>query len=204
MMRQLWTWRTLAALAGVAIIIVLGIVVVSIGSPDDTDGEILQPRVRRVEAVASVMRIQSTTDFSSIDGLTTGAAVLALDDGRTVSIAAGTPGELSCSERAVPAACVLLADLLGDGVVWYALVDADTSASRTLILPTLVDMVDGGDTGILQNGWHVPLANGVTRTCAGEPRSRHLRAFINSYADSGIRTVLDLDRDEVVEVICVR
>lgn len=203
-MRQLWTWRTLAALAGAAVIVIFGVVLVSIGSSDETESETLQPRVRRVETIASVMRIQSTENFSSPTGTTTGSAVLSLDDARVLTVAEGTPGEVSCSEPMNPAACVLLADMLGDAIVWYALVDADTPASRTLILPTLVDMVDGGDTGILQNGWHVPLANGVVRTCAGEPRSRHLRAFINSYADSGIRTVLDLDRDEVVEVICVK
>jgi len=71
-----------------------------------------------------------------------------------------------------------------------------------LVLPTLIDMEDGGDTGVLANTWRIQLANGVTRTCAGEPRSPTLRAFIESYADGGIRTVLDLDRDEVVEVIC--
>jgi hypothetical protein len=46
------------------------------------------------------------------------------------------------------------------------------------------------------------LANGVIRTCAGAPRSPTLRAFIDSYSETGITTVLDLDRDEVVEVIC--
>ncbi|NDE20169.1 MAG: hypothetical protein EBZ98_00710 [Actinobacteria bacterium] len=97
---------------------------------------------------------------------------------------------------------MLLADMLGEGVVWYALVNADSIIARTLVLPTLVDMVDGGDTGVLANGWQVPLANGVIRTCAGEPRSTTLRAFIESYSEAGIRTVLDLDRDEVVEVIC--
>jgi hypothetical protein len=92
--------------------------------------------------------------------------------------------------------------MLGEGVVWYALINADAPTSRTVALPTLVDMADGGDTGVLANGWFVPLANGVVRTCAGEPRSPTLRKFIESFTDRGIRTVLDLDRDEVVEVIC--
>jgi hypothetical protein len=97
---------------------------------------------------------------------------------------------------------VLLANMLGEGVVWYALVNSDGPSVRTLVVPTLVDMVDGGDVGVLVNDWYVPLADGVVRTCAGAPRSSTLRSFINSYAESGIRTVLDLDRDEVIEVIC--
>jgi len=201
-MRQILTWRTLVAITGVVALLVLGLVLVSIGSNNYGNGEWDQPSERRVETIASVMRVQSGANFLVVDGTTTGSAVLSLDDGRTVTIASQTPGELTCTDFTAPAACVLLADMLGEGVVWYALVNADSPISRTLVLPTLVDMLDGGDTGVLENGWHVPLANGVTRTCAGQPRSRHLRAFINSYSSTGIRTVLDLDRDEVVEVIC--
>jgi hypothetical protein len=148
------------------------------------------------------MTIQSSEAFAVIEGITVGSATLALDDGRTINIVRDTPGEIDCTDRTTPAACVLLADLLGDGIVWYALVNANGPASRTLALPTIVDMVDGGDTGVLENGWHIPLANGVVRTCAGAQRSPTLRAFINSYSATGITTVLDLDRDEVVEVIC--
>ncbi len=162
----------------------------------------LQPTQRKVETIASVMAIDSSEAFAVVEGVTVGSAVLALDDGRTVTIARDTPGEIDCADRVTPAACVLLADMLGEGVVWYALVNSDGPAVRTLALPTLVDMADGGDTGILDNGWYVPLADGVIRTCAGEPRSPTLRSFIESYSDGGIRTLLDLDRDEVVEVIC--
>ncbi len=171
--------------------------------PRGTDGDSpVQPTQRQVETIASVMAIDSSEAFAVVKGVTVGSAVLSLDDGRTVTIARDTPGEIDCADRVTPAACVLLADMLGEGVVWYALVNSDGPAVRTLALPTLVDMADGGDTGILDNGWYVPLADGVIRTCAGEPRSPTLRSFIESYSDGGIRTVLDLDRDEVVEVIC--
>ena len=171
--------------------------------PRGTDGDSpVQPTQRQVETIASVMAIDSSEAFAVVEGVTVGSAVLALDDGRTVTIARDTPGEIDCADRTTPAACVLLADMLGEGVVWYALVNSDGPAVRTLALPTLVDMADGGDTGILDNGWYVPLADGVIRTCAGEPRSPTLRSFIESYSDGGIRTLLDLDRDEVVEVIC--
>ena len=64
-------------------------------------------------------------------------------------------------------------------------------------------MVDDGDRGVLANEWIVPLTNGVVRTCAGEETTRTLRQFIERYATRGIRTILDVDRDEVVEVVCV-
>ena len=201
-MRQLLSWRTWAAI-GVLLVLITAVQLVTGRGPRGTDGDSpVQPTQRQVETIASVMAIDSSEAFAVVEGVTVGSAVLALDDGRTVTIARDTPGEIDCADRVTPAACVLLADMLGEGVVWYALVNSDGPAVRTLALPTLVDMADGGDTGILDNGWYVPLADGVIRTCAGEPRSPTLRSFIESYSDGGIRTVLDLDRDEVVEVIC--
>lgn len=201
-MRQLLSWRTWAAI-GVLLVLITAVQLVTGRGPRGTAGDSsAQPTQRKVETIASVMAIDSSEAFAVVEGVTVGSAVLALDDGRTVTIARDTPGEIDCADRTTPAACVLLADMLGEGVVWYALVNSDGPAVRTLALPTLVDMADGGDTGILDNGWYVPLADGVIRTCAGEPRSPTLRSFIESYSDGGIRTLLDLDRDEVVEVIC--
>ncbi len=200
-MRQLLSWRTWAAI-GVLLVLATVVQLLTSRGPRGSDGEGVQPSERRVTTIASVMTIQSSEAFAIIDGVTVGSALLTLDDGRVVTIARETPGEINCADRTTPAACVLLADMLGEGVVWYALVDSDGPSVRTLVLPTLVDMVDGGDTGVLANGWYVPLADGVVRTCAGAPRSSTLRSFIESYSETGIRTVLDLDRDEVVEVIC--
>lgn len=201
-MRQLRSWRTWAAVGILLVLITAVQLIISDGPRGGAEDERTQPSIRTIETVASVMQIESSEAFAVIDGVTVGSAVVTLDDGRVLTIARDTPGEIDCADRTTPAACVLLADQLGEGIVWYALVNSDGPASRTLILPTLVDMVDGGDTGVLQNEWHVRLANGVVRTCAGEPRSPTLRAFIESYSSNGIRTVLDLDRDEVVEVIC--
>jgi hypothetical protein len=200
-MRQLLSWRTWAAIGALLVLATVVQLITSRG-PRGVDDSSAQPSQRRIDAVASVMTIQSSEAFAAIEGITVGSATLALDDGRTINIVRDTPGEIDCTDRTTPAACVLLADLLGDGIVWYALVNANGPASRTLALPTIVDMVDGGDTGVLENGWHIPLANGVVRTCAGAQRSPTLRAFIDSYSTTGITTVLDLDRDEVVEVIC--
>jgi len=201
-MRQLGSWRTWAAIGLLVVLISIGAFTFGNRSDSSDLGNGLQPSVRRVETVASVMEIRSGESFTVIDGLTSGSATLTLDDGRVVNIAPGTPGELDCTDIATPAACVLVADMLGQAVVWFALVAANDTTSRILELPTLIDMVDGGDIGVLDNGWHVPLANGVVRTCAGQPRSPTLRSFIESYSSTGIRTLLDLDRDEIVEVIC--
>lgn len=200
-MRQLMSWRTWAAI-GALLVLATVVQLITGRGPRGGDDAGVQPTERRVTAIASVMAIQQSEAFAVIDGVTVGSATISLDDGRLVSLTRDTPGEVDCTDRATPAACVFLADMLGEGVVWYALINADAPTSRTVVLPTLVDMTDGGDTGVLANGWFVPLANGVVRTCAGEPRSPTLRTFIESFTDRGIRTVLDLDRDEVIEVIC--
>lgn len=197
-MRQLLAWRTWAALAAViAATVALFAVVFGGGESPATE------RSRRnVDTTASVMTWEGAETWTTVDGRSVGTATLLLDDGRRVSITDGTPGEASCSDRNTPAACVLLADTLGPAVVWFAVVAADDPESRVLTLPTLVDMVDDGDRGVLANDWVVPLTNGVVRTCAGEETTRTLRQFIERYASRGIRTLLDVDRDEVVEVVC--
>ena len=202
-MRQLASWRTWIAIGISLLLVTFGLAALGRGSDAPDSAVDLQPSIRRIETVASVMEVRSGAAFSINDGVTFGSATLTLDDGRVVFLGPDTPGEITCADLTTPAACVLLADMLGQGVVWYALVAADDTTSRVLQLPTLVDMVDGGDTGVLENGWYVPLTNGVERTCVGQQRSPTLRAFIESYSSTGIRTVLDLDRDEIVEVVCV-
>lgn len=182
------------ALAAVAILgvrtIALGGAAVGVGSDR-----------RDVELVAVVAEARLDDGFAILDGRTTANASLALDDGRRVEVFAGTRGEVTCSRPAEPNACVLLADMLGSAVVWFALLDVDPDTpSSVLRLPGLVDMLAGGDLGVLPNGWVVRLTTGVVRTCDTETVS--LRDFINSFPADASVTVLDLYADEVVEVVC--
>jgi len=152
-----------------------------------------------VELVAVTTSISATENWSIVGGKTTGEALVGLDDGRRVTILDQTRGEISCTN--VVRGCVLLADMLGDAVVWFALVDRDTEDGDVrLTLPALVDMLDGGDLGVLQNGWVVRLTRGVARTCDTETTS--LRDFINKFAPDRSVTILDLIADEVTEVVC--
>lgn len=156
---------------------------------------------RDVELVAVVAEARLDEGFAVVDGRVTANASLALDDGRRVELFAGTRGEVSCSRPGDPNACVLLADVLGSAVVWFALLDVDPDTpSSALRLPGLVDMLEGGDLGVLSNGWVVRLTTGVVRTCDTETVS--LRDFINSFPADASVTVLDLYADEVVEVVC--
>ena len=61
-------------------------------------------------------------------------------------------------------------------------------------------MLDGGDLGVLANGWIVRLAIGTKKTCGGDTGT--LREFINSYAPDKSISKMNLITDEVDEVVC--
>jgi hypothetical protein len=108
----------------------------------------------------------------------------------------------ACTDLAKPNACVLLADMLGDAVVWFALVPSDALAGREfLTLPGLVDMQANGDEGILRNGWVVKLAAPVKRDC-GDTATSSLRDFITRFPDQLSKIIVNLTTDNVVSVKC--
>lgn len=192
-------WAALGVLALLGVVI-LGVFVVV--GPDASTTSV-GPVQHRVETVAVVASAQVSENWAIIDGRTVGEATLGLDDGRTVTIAGNTAGEIACTEVQVANSCVLLADMLGPAVVWFTLVPADAEdGDRTLTLPALVDMLEGGDLGVSSNGWVVRLTTGVERTCDVETVS--LRDFINKFAPDSSVTILDLLRDEVTEVVCTQ
>jgi hypothetical protein len=91
--------------------------------------------------------------------------------------------------------------MFGDSVMWFALVDTNSEKpTRVLELPSLVDMLDSGSRGVLENEWIVRLANGVKRTCGEDTGT--LREFINNYSPDSSVTKLNLITDEVDEVVC--
>lgn len=164
--------------------------------------------LREVDLVASVDAVNVDTGFS-MDGPTTrGAMRLDLDDLRTIVVGEGTLVDdhslvPACTTFDVANSCVLLADMLGDAVVWFALVPADTVGGRErLTLPGLVDMRENGSLGVLANGWLLRLASPVTREC-GDTDTAHLRDFITRFPGPAALSIVDLVADEVTRVECV-
>lgn len=162
---------------------------------------------RRIDTFAVAESVNVDTGWSVVDGETTAAMRLSLDDLRTLTIPAGTlahEGDFvpTCTSFAVARSCVFLADMLGEAVVWFALVPADrVRGTERLTLPGLVDMRSNGDEGVLANGWVVPLATPVARDC-GDTDTSNLREFIVRFGGEASRSVVDLVRDEVVRVQC--
>jgi hypothetical protein len=163
----------------------------------------------RVDLVASVDAINVDTNWSQSGGRTSGGSIrLSLDDLRVITVPPETMVDdydavTACSDFVTPNACVFLADMLGDAVVWFALVKSDAVSGREFLrLPGLVDMQSNGDEGILRNGWILKLATPVKRQCDKTDTSS-LRDFINRFPDTSSETVLNLITDTVESVKCV-
>ncbi|MCX6515986.1 MAG: hypothetical protein NTZ62_05025 [Actinobacteria bacterium] len=164
--------------------------------------------LHKIDVVASVNSINVDSAWSQEGGVTRGGAMrLSLDDLRVLTVQEGTLAAkygsiTACTDFAKPNACVLLADMLGDAVVWFALVPSDALAGREfLTLPGLVDMQANGDEGILRNGWVVKLAAPVKRDC-GDTATSSLRDFITRFPDQLSKIIVNLTTDNVVSVKC--
>jgi hypothetical protein len=175
----------------------------------DSSSEIsVTQTLRKVDLVASVNSINVDSGWSHENGVTRGGALrMSLDDLRVLTVQEGTlaaeyGSTSACTDFVKPNACVLLADMLGDAVVWFALVPSDALAGREfLTLPGLVDMQANGDEGILRNGWVVKLATPVKREC-GDAVTSSLRDFITRFPDQLSKTIMNLTTDNVVSVKC--
>lgn len=161
-----------------------------------------------IDLVASVNSINTDVGWSQEGGTTSsGAMRLSLDDLRVLTIAEGTlvddyDAVPACTNFTTPNACVLLADMLGEAVIWYALVPADSvNGLQYLTLPGLIDMQANGDEGILRNGWVVKLATPVKREC-GDKDTTSLRDFITQFPDELSTSLVNLTTDTVVSVSC--
>ena len=175
----------------------------------DSSSEIsVTQTLRTVDLVASVNSINVDSGWSQENGVTSGGAIrMSLDDLRVLTVQEGTlaadyGSSSACTDFVKPNACVLLADMLGDAVVWFALVPSDVLAGREfLTLPGLVDMQANGDEGILRNGWVVKLATPVKRNCENADTTT-LRDFITRFPDDASTSSMNLTTDNVVSVTC--
>ena len=160
---------------------------------------------KNIELVAVISTFSTADGLSIENGRTVSDATASLDDGRNIFIASGTPGELDCTDVTKRSSCVMLANMFGDSVMWFAIVNADDpTPTRFLELPSLVDMLDNGDRGVLANGWIVRLASPTIKTCRNDSGASRisLREFINIYSPNQSVSRMNLLTDEVNEVVC--
>jgi hypothetical protein len=197
--------RNTAAVLGIVGSLTIILAAITSSGASDTSLKVVDNKVDLVGRVTSAV---ATPEWSASKGVTTGSLTVTLSSGRVLNIVSGTlvgvNGDVAaCDPVAATDTCVVLADMLGDAVVWFAFVQADVAApdARTT-LPGLVDMRDNGDFGVLPNGWQVPLATPVKRTCDSTP-TLSLRDFINRYEGDKSSTIVSLETQSVVEVVCL-
>ncbi len=196
-MRQFATLRFWASVI-VPIIVVLVLRACVGGGGESVDGT--EKVSRRIDLLSLTATIRSDTPWFVADGVMNGDATVVLSNGRVIRLTDGTLGENTCLYPDVLDACVLLADTLGDGVLWFALVPAPPSGSRELELPPIDTLLDGVTRALLTNGWDVPLLDRVVRRC--ETETPNLTSFVQRFADRHT-TIVDLDRAEVSAVRCL-
>jgi hypothetical protein len=153
--------------------------------------------VHRINLVQPVYSIRADAGFAVVDGRATTDAQLTLDATRTMSVKAGTPGELSCSKLAEINQCIVAADLLGDGVVWFALIP--NPQRSTLVLPGVTELHDGNWVQ-LDNGWELPRTDTVERNCDASG----LLDFVRQYGGPLSTSTFDFEEQRITKVTCLQ
>ncbi len=195
-MRQLFNWRFFATVAVLAVLAVLARAALA---DDDTLESVVEPEQieRAIDLIDPIVAATQSEDFAiQPTGLTTGFLDLALDDVRTMRIVPGTYGEIDCDGLAEPNQCVVVADLLGDAVIWFAILPR--SSRTTFELPPILDLVDG--EAVFESGWRIPYAPVIERDCDGEDIPT-FSDFLRRFSDDSV-TIVDLEERQVVAVRC--
>lgn len=195
-MRQFFTWRYWAAVGSLVVLLAILATFRDDGSPVTV---VETANTRRIDLIARTSTVRSDGSWSVADGVSRGNATAVLQSGRLLTITDGTLGQSSCLSPEVPDSCVILADTLGDGIVWFALIPAPPIESNEVELPPIEELLDGVTYARLTNGWEVPLLDKVVRRC--EDETPNLAAFVERFGDSHV-TIVDLEQSQVSAVRC--
>lgn len=193
-MRQIFSLRFLAAIgATVGLFAVLTLVFVGRDSTVDVNA-VDNGHIRRIDIVAAV-QTPELADFALEDGIVRGSGDLVLSDGRVVRLVEGTHGEITCERFRIASECAVLVELLGDAVIWFALVPV--SPTGEVVLPA-IDTLERG-RAVLVNGWSLPYASRLERRCDREFAS--YREFRDELG-TAFSAVHSIDDGEIVAVVC--
>ena len=195
-MRQVLSWRfvaTLAALVGLALL------VNALFVGQDTVARVVErsgPTSRRADVVAIVVDSEAKEFGIRRNGFSRGRIDLQTHEDRSVTIFPGTPGASTCDVLSESARCALLAETLGDAIVWFALVPM--SSNFQIQLPAIDELV--GDDAQLVNGWQLPYAPVIDRSRCDSPAE----SFSEFLRDVGRRhrSIYRFGPNEITAVVC--
>jgi hypothetical protein len=195
-MRQVLSWRFVAALGALAGLAFL-ISAVLVGQ--DTVARVADrsgPETRRADLIALVMDSEAKNFAIRRNGFTRGSVTLETQDDRTVTIFPGTPGTNTCERLDRPGRCTVLAETLGDTIVWFAIVP--TGPNFQVELPA-IESLDGGYAQLV-NGWQVPYAPVIDRSGCDTP-AESFSEFLREVGRRH-RSQYSLVRREIISVTC--
>lgn len=217
-MRDVFSWRFFAAIGAVLGLLALVVAFADNGDDDVVDGASPPSTVvgrfdpasadpvagpvdpfaieRRIDLVDSVFAISNDDlDFDAL-GRAAVDAELVLDGRRRLQVVTGTPGVDLCPERSGFGECAIVADLLGEGIVWFALVPM--GPSETVELPAIDTLDDGIAT--LVNGWQLPFAPVLDRRCEDDEFESYVE-FRDQLGDDFV-SIYGLEERRLIAVRC--
>jgi hypothetical protein len=194
--RQLFNWRFVAAAAALAVLALLARAILLDDNSIETviEPETIERQIDLIEPIASATPADQASRMRN--GVTTDFIELTIDAERVVSIAPGTLGEISCEELDAENRCAILADMLGNAVVWFAILPQ--APRSTVELPPVIDLDDG--QAVFDNGWRIPYAPVIERDCGGEDIPT-FSDFLRRFGPDSV-TVVDLESRQVTSVRC--
>jgi len=196
-MRTFITWRfwlTLLALIGLT----YGLLHVTRDQEAEAEPASVQTRTgeRVIDLIAPVFLVQADPGAEIVDGAATGRFQIRVDGFRYMNIEPGTPGENRCGAAAELASCVVVADLLGQAVLWFSLLPAEPRNEVTL--PPIRELREGS-LALLSNGWLVRHADVVARECGDDVLS--MVDFLREHR-IGSATTFNIEQQAIVSVTC--
>jgi len=192
----LFSWRFIAAIGALA---GLALLVNAIVVDDDSLEAVIDPEppARVIDLVAPIFSIEHSDNFRiGRNGITRGYLDAVLSETRVVRVAPGTSGEISCEELDEINRCALFADMLGDAVIWFAILPQ--GPRYTAELPEIVDLEEG--KAIFVNGWELPYPPVIERECNDEDIPT-FSDFLRRFGPDSV-TIFDLESRQVVAVRC--
>lgn len=195
-MREIFSLRFFAAVGAVIASFLIASALVG-GAPEAVSEEqVAAQLVRRVDLVERIERFDDDgAPFAVSDGVAVNGTVLIIDDRRSARIVPGTPGEDRCPIGRRIGACALVADLLGEAVVWFRLEPVEPGG--VVDLGPIVSLDD--DLATLADGLQLPYAPVLARRCATEFES--FTAFRRELGEAFVSRYTLVER-QLTDVIC--
>lgn len=194
-MREIFSVRFFAALAGVlGLFVLVSVLVVGRDTIAGDDEETVIPR--RIDVVEPI-DFAIGNNLAMVDGVATGGVWFRLSNGAEARVVEGTHGQLDCEVVGLPGRCVLFAQTLGDALVWFAVLPQ--RSDETVVLPAIDTL--GRDQAQLVNGWLVDYAPRLERRC-----DRDFDSYRQWRAELGDRfnSIYSIDQQRLVAVECLQ